>query len=377
MNIFISKPFWIKFIYGIFILNAVVYLVACLTPYIHPKYFYPLTFLAIGFPLLVISMVCWLLYFLFFNRKKTLWVLIIILCGFKNINAVFSYHLATRNLPVKSDKHFRVLTWNVKNFIVQEVKRDTAGSPYREIMKFIEKSEADIICIQDFEQSDSSIFLHPASYIKDSLHYPFAYFSKDIDTTTIWGHSIYGTCIFSKYPFINTNSIQYNGKHFTESLGFADVLVNNKNIRVFNTHLRSMYTSIDTTKPREQFKYVVEDTNLVFHSSKFDKIKHFDTSHINQVEMIRRVMDTTKIPFIFCADLNSVPSSFVYHQLSKSLTDAFTAKGSGWQGTYSGKIPFLRIDVVLMSNELKCNNYYSPRLKLSDHYPIITDISFR
>ncbi|MFY7963345.1 MAG: endonuclease/exonuclease/phosphatase family protein [Chitinophagaceae bacterium] len=304
-------------------------------------------------------------------------VAVIILCGFKNISSVFSYHFTTKNLPEKTDKTFRVLTWNVENFITHHINSDTVGSKYREMIKFIQSSNADIVCIQDFEQLDSSIFLHPIEFIKDSLHYPFIYMSKDIDTTTIWGHSVYGTCIFSRLPIKNSNSIQYNGKHFTESLGFADVIYNNKTIRIFNTHLRSMYTSMDTTKPREEFKYVMNDTNIVFHSSKYAKLKYFDTSHINQVEIIRKVMDTTKLPFVFCADLNSVPSSYVYHQLGKNLTDAFTAKGSGWQGTYSGNIPFLRIDVVLMSKELKPIHYFSPRLNLSDHYPIIADISFK
>ena len=115
---------------------------------------------------------------------------------------------------------------------------------------------------------------------------------------------------------------------------------------------------------------------LVFHSNKLEKLKRYDTSHIQQAMLIKKVMDTTKIPFFFCADMNSVPSSYVYHHISKNLTDAFVAKGFGWSGTYSGIAPFLRIDVVLMSKELKPINYFSPRLELSDHYPIVTDISF-
>ncbi len=372
---FSKKKIFTTFIKISFYTSVIFYLLACLTPYISPKYFYPLTFLAIGFPLLLIIMLMWLIFFGFYKKKFTLIVFVIILFGFKNIISVFSFHLPQQKLEQKSTTAIRVLSWNVMNFVMHEVKNDTIGNPYKKMMNFIKSTNADIICIQDFEQLDSSIFLHPISYIKDSLFYPYVYLSPDIDTTTFWGHSYYGTCIFSKFPIVNSSRVQYNGKHFTESLAIADISYNNKIFRVFNTHLRSMYTSMDTTLPREDFKYVIDDTNLVFHSSKLFKIKHFDTSHINQIEIIKKVFDTTKTPFVFCADLNSVPSSFVYHKLSENLIDAFTEKGFGWKGTYASSIPFLRIDVVLMSNQFKTLQYFSPTLNLSNHYPVIADIS--
>jgi endonuclease/exonuclease/phosphatase family metal-dependent hydrolase len=244
-------------------------------------------------------------------------------------------------------------------------------------MTFIKSANADLICIQDFEQLDSSVFLHPINHIKDSLHYPYTYFSVDNDTTDRFGRSRYGTCIFSRFPIVNSGSIQYIGKkHFNESLGYADIAVNNQKLRIFITHLRSMYLSIRDSKQFD-FKYIIDDTMLVFHSSKFDKLKYFDTSHINQAKIIKTVFDTTKIPFVFCADLNSVSSSFVYHQISKNLNDAFVQKGFGWGGTYSNLMPFLRIDVVLLSKQLETTKYYSPKLELSDHYPIVADITFK
>jgi endonuclease/exonuclease/phosphatase family metal-dependent hydrolase len=88
-------------------------------------------------------------------------------------------------------------------------------------------------------------------------------------------------------------------------------------------------------------------------------------------------MDTTKYPFIFCADLNSVPSSYVYQTLKSDLTDAFLSKGYGLGKTYEGLSPTLRIDVVLMSKSLKPTQYSSPQLPYSDHFPIITDIEIK
>lgn len=365
-----------KLVFVCFFVNLCFYILSCLTPLISPQYFFPMTFLALGFPLLLLGMLFWFLVFLFFKRKKSWLVFLFILLGYKNIHSTIGCSFSNNNLTEKKSNSFRVLSWNVKNFLVNRVSQDTSGNPYRKIMTFIKSTNADFVCIQDFEQLDSSIFLHPINYIKDTLQYPYTYFSVDIDTTDKDGHSRYGTCIFSRFPIINSGSIQYIGKkHFNESLGYADIEIENKKLRIFNTHLRSMYLSINDCKQLD-FKYVIDDTMLVFHSSKFGKIKYFDTSHINQTIIIKKAFDTTKIPFIFCADLNSISSSYVYHQISKNLNDAFIQKGFGWGGTYSNLFPFLRIDVVLMSKELQAKKYYSPKLELSDHYPVVTDICF-
>ena len=245
-----------------------------------------------------------------------------------------------------------------------------------DMMLFIKNTNADILCVQDFEQMSPKPYCQFINYITDSLHFPYHYYSVDLDTTMFYGSTQYGTCIFSKYPIQKFGSIAYSGKHFTESLGFADVIINNKPIRIFNTHLRSMYLGMTKEYTTSNFKYIMNDTNIAFHSTTFDKLKYFDTSHINQAKLIKKVMDTTTIPFIFCADLNSVPSSYIYHYISNNLNDAFVQQGLGWGGTYSSSIPFYRIDVVLMSKALKAIHYVSPKLELSDHYPVVVDIGW-
>ena len=304
-----------------------------------------------------------------------LFLILVILLGYKNISSNIGFHFPTTNQHIKNSNSFRLLSWNVKGFQLQEKKYDTAGCIMRNMMSVIQKANADVVCIQDFEQTDGDIFFKYLDFFKDSLHYPNMYFSVDIDSTAVYGRCRYGTCIFSKFAITNSSSIQYTGKYFSESLGYADLKIEGKTLRVFNTHLRSMYLNIKHSKEFE-FKYKIEDTMLVFHSSKWQKLKHFDTAHISQVKLIKSVMDTTKIPYVFCADLNSTPSSFVYHQISKNLNDAFVKNSFWWDKTYTTILPFIRIDVVLTSKELTPISYYSPKLNLSDHYPIVTDIMY-
>lgn len=359
-----------------FIVSVLCYLLACLTPFIHPKYFFGFSFLAIGYTLLLLTMILWLLFYLFVNKRRALLCLLIICLGFKNIKSNIGFCFSSKDstqtiLP----KTLKLLSWNVRDFAddVYVGKQKWGRERYFE---FIKQTNADVLCLQDV---DNTIWEHtyPSfDYIRDSLYYPYAYFSIDIDTlfTTYKGREQYGTCIFSRYPIINANHINYSGNHFTESLGFADVLYNNKIIRFYNTHLRSMYLKLPKEQKLADFKYTVDDTDLVMHSNMFTKIKHYDTSHIAQAQLIKKVLDTTSIPFIFCGDLNSTPSSFVYHTISKGLKDAFLENNLGWGQTYFSKIPGMRIDVVLTSKNVTASNYTSPELRLSDHMPIITQL---
>ena len=184
---------------------------------------------------------------------------------------------------------------------------------------------------------------------------------------------IYGTAIFSKYPIVNSSKVNYKGINY-ESLLYADLNVKGKTIRVFTTHLRSMRLPNEIYFPTEDYNLSQADTAHIFGKNKFQKLIYFDQKHVEQAIMAKQVLDSTKYPFIFCADLNSVPASFVYHHLSKGLNDVFLKQGNGFGKTYSEISPTLRIDVVLTSPEFKSLNYLSPQLKLSDHYPVITTI---
>ncbi len=371
-----TKQILFKGLNAIVAINVVLYLLSCLTPFVNPAHFFPFTFLALAFPLLLLSMIFWMLVSFFYKKKQALILFVFLLLGYKNIHSTLGLNFSQSTLQSKQGNSFRVLSWNVKAFLLQEKKADTANNPMREMLKFIKSTNADIFCLQDFEQTEGESYFPYINYIKNSLHYPNIYFSIDIDTLMPNGRCRYGTLIFSKFNITNSGSISYTGNHFKESLGYADLEIDRKTVRIFNTHLRSMYIGMHNKKTYD-FKYVIDDTNLVLHSTTFEKLKRFDTAHVQQAMLIKSVMDTTKIPYIFCADLNSVSSSYVYHHISKNLTDAFVEKGFGWSGTYSGIAPFLRIDVVLMSKELQPTNYFSPRLELSDHYPIVTDISFK
>ena len=70
-------------------------------------------------------------------------------------------------------------------------------------------------------------------------------------------------------------------------------------------------------------------------------------------------------------DLNDTPVSYVYQVLSDNLQDSFCERGFGFDFTYAGKIPGLRIDYVFVDDHFKILDHQVPKLELSDHYPVL------
>ncbi|MCX6210242.1 MAG: hypothetical protein NTZ59_12290 [Bacteroidetes bacterium] len=104
-----------------FVVSAILYLLSCLTPFVHPKYFFGFTFLAIGFPLLLLVMLLWLVFYLFVNKKKSLLIVLMIVLGYKNIVSnigfvFFKKETATTN----QSKSIKLLSWNVRDIWLQE-----------------------------------------------------------------------------------------------------------------------------------------------------------------------------------------------------------------------------------------------------------------
>ena len=73
---------------------------------------------------------------------------------------------------------------------------------------------------------------------------------------------------------------------------------------------------------------------------------------------------------------NDTPASYVYHTIRGDLKDAFIESGSGFEQSYAGKFPQFRIDYILHSSEFKSKNYHHLSETITDHYPIVSYISF-
>ncbi len=88
------------------------------------------------------------------------------------------------------------------------------------------------------------------------------------------------------------------------------------------------------------------------------------------------VQGRAHLPLIVCGDLNASPWSLVYRRLSRDLKDAQCGKTR--HATWPSRLPFLRIDHIFVSEDVKVRGAHVVEDRLarlaSDHLPLVAEL---
>lgn len=364
-----------KVVFTLFVILSVLlfvsYLLACLTPYINPASFWPMTFLGLAFPLLALAALCCILTWLFFNKRVAIALTLLFLVGYKNVFAVFAFRPPAKFKLEKESSTLRILDWNVRHF--KDSKKFAEGSGERRgIIDYMRKVNADIILIQEFLEIKQPGYYSNIGTLRDSLGYKYYYTSADMVMPR--NSSEFGCAIFSKVPIENVQRWQFKNVVSPESISTVDVTFAGKKIRVATTHL----VSLDLGAPPNDAEFFGRiDSDFILHSSQLQKFIRYDGVHGGQAIFVKKILDESPYPVIVSGDFNSVAGSYAYHTIKGQLQDAFVEKGSGIGRTYSGLFPSLRIDFIFADRQFEVLQFTSPRLYLSDHFPLVTDLKWR
>lgn len=350
-----------------------VFFAAALTPYISPLWFWPMSFLALGFPYLALGML-FLIFVWFFIRKKTALVFcFVLLTGYKNLLSTITWH-CTQNTTKQPKETIRILSWNVRGFDNPSTYIDSPGSVRQQMFNYIKLSNPDIICTQEFTEHNGKGLISNTTELLD-MGYAFNFRTNELSHLYPYGLVQSGTAIFSKLPITNSGKIMYADSSFPEHIAYIDVKMKNKMCRIFSTHFKSYnFSAVEDVSNKAKF---YGDSTFIYRASKFEKLRTFSKEHVVQSNKVKEIMRQSPYPFVFCADLNDVPTSYSYHIISKGLQDAFLQRGCGTGGTMDSMPPTLRIDYLLADKSISINNYQLNKMHLSDHYPQIIDISWK
>lgn len=352
-----------------------VYFTSCLTPFINPKQFSYLSLFAIAFPyIFLVAFLCCIS--LLFVNKKVAGVLfcLVLVAGAKNI--MNSVALRPAKWAMQKDKgSLRIMTWNVEQFINDLQQSDPAAKPRVAMLNAITRFNPDVLCIQEYSETQNGGILHITSKKElDSLGYIYSYISNDSVIETYRPVVfIQGSAIFSRFPLSDSNRVNLINVRRNENLIYADVTFNSRRVRLFTTHLLSFALYTDTTNSNEN---VYEATYKLKRRVEY-KIRETEIIHANEVAHIRSLIDDSPYPVIYCGDINATPASYIYNDLRGNLQDAFLEKGSGLGGTFYKLGKTLRIDVCLPDKKLKVVQCIVPQLYLSDHFPVVTDVTWK
>ncbi len=269
----------------------------------------------------------------------------------------FMYQPSREPIPWEKGE-IKILTYNTGLFKSGKESKDVDDN-MESIMNFIESEAPDIVCLQEYSIRDTlSIRRHFRNY-PHLIHHLF----KHSDGR--WT----GNVTASKFPILTSGTVVFKGS--TNLSLWCDILCDGRQYRVFNNHLESNAISLTSLIK----KLGGRNTEIKPELEKIHgKIKTSVARRSDQTAEILTNINSCKKPAIICGDFNDMPLSYTFRQLYKGRKDSFAEGGQGFGATYSILWPLLRIDYVLLPEQMEVLGHETLRKDYSDHYPVISRI---
>lgn len=351
------------------ILAVIALLIAYTSPYIDPNDYYIPAFFGLSYPIWLIINVFFVVFWAFTRRRFFLVSLLAIAVGYSYVLSHFNIRFSEK--ATGGANQLKIVTYNVKH--LNESDRDfKKPEATNTIFQLITSQKPDIVCLQEFywPKKDFQTFIN--TFIKES---GLPYYSMRNYLNYMDGKKMDCLIIFSRYPILNQNSIDYGNRHFAL---LSDILFHEDTLRVINTHLQSIYFGFD------DYRFVNDVTespgtndDLKAGSKRiFWKLRKAFFRRAVQADRVGDEVAKSPYATILCGDFNDTPASYAYHRASAGLNDAFSSGTTGYGNTYAGKLPLIRIDHIFYSDHFDQINYKSHKKKLSDHHMVSATLEY-
>lgn len=363
------RRFTRRFLLAINIILAFLFLLACLAPYLDPKTFWYISFLGLGFGVLLVCLVLLLFFWLIVHPRYALVNLVPLVIGYQSIAVFFAFNPLHEFEDEKEKGTIRVVSWNVARFIELSRNNNKGSQTRLKMMELLKQQDADILCLQEFQTSTRPEYYNNISYIQQNLGYKYYYFDYREDGEKLY----YSSIIFSRYPIVGKHALHFPRPTIPEALIHADIKIGADTVRVMATHLQSVQFQ---KKDYEKIDEITRQQDSILHNSRsiFSKLKWGVIHRSTQARIVKENIKKSPYPVIYCADMNDVPNSFVYHEVKGNLKDAFLKKGFGIGRTFASLSPTLRIDYILVSDVFKVHQFQREVNNYSDHYMLVADL---
>lgn len=358
---------------SIFVANLIAALVLLLSytaSLISPATFWPLAFIGLGYPFLLAVNLLFVIYWLFRKPLYALLSISTIILGWKFLVSTIGFRESTGiQVPKSSQSFVRVLTWNAHYFKKFDEQNDKMIKD--QMLDVIRHEQPDIICLQEFysrKKGEFNIRKSILEILNTEHYYIEEIMGNDYETI--------GLAIFSKYRIRKKGNIVFPNTDRGNQVAYADFKVNKQTFRIYNVHLQSIKFQ------KEDYNYLKEIKQINTDDSESPKrigsrLKQAFIKRGEQAKILRTHARESELPYIIVGDFNDTPVSYTVNTLSKDIKNGFREKGSGFGVTYNGDFPNFQIDYILASSEFNVMNYCIINKKLSDHYPVRSDLEIK
>ena len=263
----------------------------------------------------------------------------------------------------RTGQTIKIVSYNVGRFKLGRNKEFKGPEGWKACMdsveSFLRDTDADIICLQEVNLTGGH---DVGDYFQERFpDYHSGYFMFVTSQRT------YGNVTLSRFPITGKGRVQFDKS--SNLAIYTDLSVGEgSTLRVYNCHFESYNISLArVAKSWRRDSTIVRETER--------KRKKSITRRPIQVNQVMSDIEECPVEALVAGDFNDNPMSYTYHRLLKGRKDSFVEAGKGFGATYSSLWPLIRIDYVLYPKHLKAVRHATPRLKYSDHYPVVAEIA--
>ena len=327
-------------------------LLSYLSPWIHPGTFWPIAFLGLAFPVLMIINVGFIIAWLLTEWKYAFLSFFVILLGWNNV----FYFIGQGSSTIPNEQDLSIASFNTFGFkkLKEQYQYDYPKMAQIVKNKLKPYGQIDILCTQESNSFSSKV-------LDLALKIPYSHqYSKQ------------GAMVYSRFPILDKGSIRFSNE--TNSCVWTDIQTPNKVIRVYCVHLQSNRISTDTEDLIDRHELDNKRTwNRI--GSILKNYKKFSGYRANEAKEVRDHATKSPYPVILAGDFNDHPLSYTYRMMSEGYNDTFIKKGQGNGKTYKSFIPFLRIDYILADTGFEVGSHQIIDPNLSDHKLILSKLN--
>lgn len=258
------------------------------------------------------------------------------------------------------DRTVKVMTWNVGRFALQDEESGIMNMEQcaDSIFDFILAQDPDIVCLQEFK-------IRNEQKVREYLQSRMKGYAVEYYMFPSAGGS-FGNVTLSRLPVRDKGKIKFDQS--ANLAIYTDHEVGDRQFRVYNCHFESYNISFTGFA-----KAVLQRDNDIINETG-TKVKRSITRRPKQVDQVFSHIENCPVESFVCGDFNDNPMSYTYYRMTRDREDSFVEAGRGFGATYALLWPMLRIDYILYPSRYDAVTNEIPRVELSDHYPVISEI---
>lgn len=327
-----------KIMFFLNIICGMLLLASYVIPYLDPEVYSAISVLSLSYPFILVCNLFFIFYWLLKFELHFLLSTVITVIGLHNFNSFISLE----NKEVFLNDDIKLMSFNVRQFNVY----NWINSPTvkQDICDFINREKVDILTLQDAPVNNYTNSVR----IRLKHQYISTNYEKSLRT-------------YASFPIINAHTFIFKNSGNTAT--YCDLKLPNDTIRVYNIHLQSF-------KLHTSEKYFGKNSQKELLSVFQNTFKQ----QAIQVKTIQKSIKESPYKTIIMGDFNNTAFSWHYKQLKENKKDAFVEAGIGLGRTFNHMVP-LRIDFILVDDQIKVNHFKKYNLRLSDHAPIAARIN--